>query len=608
MSKKFKMGFGIGSKISTLIGLLLLVSTASVVFLATRLFIEDNTALIQQMNADSASSTALQTREYFENQSKRSQLIGRRLWQQGTANSSPETELLGNDIFYVGIYSSTTNQVVNQLAGGSVSKLLQGEPNWLKEKLAQGGNFSLQQVAQGEAQITTLNAEGEFFLAVGVPFVKQESGFSHFLVSVYDLKPLLNTVSDDDLSTRYMVDRRGNLIAHPEASRIAQNVSALGIVQEFLRGQFNNGQIRYEVPDTQEPMLGAFRSVGFAGLGVVTEIPEAKAFEAAKRVEYRSLLVGVLILCLALAVGYLFSESLTSPIYALVGAANQIASGDFNLALKPKTKDEVGYLSLAFNDMAAGLAERERLRDTFNKFHSEEIAAKILSGEVKLGGERMDATIFFSDIRGFTSLSESLAPEKVVELLNEYMEAMVGVIQQFKGVVDKYVGDAIMATWGVPLCGDQDTARAVSASLAMRQALSQLNERRKGRNEPPLYMGMGLNVGPVTAGNIGSESRMEYTVIGDSVNTASRIESMTKTFGTDLLISKSVYERVHTMFVCEACGGASVKGKTDAIQVYKVKGYYDQNRNPVLVETPYSSYAAEASDKVKAPPTSTQAA
>lgn len=594
------MGFGIGSKISTLIGFLLLVSTASVVYLATRLFIEDNTALIQQMNADSASATALQTREYFENQSKRSQLIGRRLWQQKTINDNDEAELLGSDILYVGIYDSANQQKTRELKAGSIAKLLKTEPDWVKDRLTQDGSISFQQVAQGEPQITTIQAEGEAaYLAVAVPFVKRENGFSHFLVSIYDYRPLLSTFADDDLSTRYMVDRRGNLITHPEASRIHQNVSALGIVQEFLRGQFNNGQTRYEVPETGEPMLGAFRAVGFAGLGVVTEIPEAKAFEAAKRVEYRSLLVGALILCVALAVGYLFSESLTSPLYALVGAANQIASGDFNLSLKPKTKDEVGFLSLAFNDMAAGLAERERLRDTFNKFHSEEIAAKILSGEVKLGGERMDATIFFSDIRGFTHLSESLPPEKVVELLNEYMQAMVGVIQQFKGVVDKYVGDAIMATWGVPLSGTEDTARAVSACLAMRQALAQLNERRKSRGETPLYMGMGLNVGPVTAGNIGSESRMEYTVIGDSVNTASRIESMTKAFGTDLLISKSVYDRIHTMFICDACGGASVKGKTDAIQVFKVKGYYDKNRNPVLIETPYSSYVAEASDKVK---------
>ncbi|MEZ4749220.1 MAG: adenylate/guanylate cyclase domain-containing protein [Bdellovibrionota bacterium] len=604
MSRKFKMGFGIGSKISTLIGFLLLVSTASVVYLATRLFIEDNTALIQQMNADSASATALQSREYFENQSKRSQLIGKRLWQQKTANEAEEAELLGNDIFYVGIFEAATHRATRELSSGIVTKALKSQAGWLKDQLGQGGSFSFQQLSQGEPQITTLKTEnGEPLLAVGVPFVKQKNGFSHYLVSVYDLHPLLATFSDDDLSRRYMVDRRGNLIAHPEVSYIQQNVAGLGIVQEFLRGQFNNGQTRYEIPDTQEPMLGAFKSVGFAGLGVVTEIPEAKAFEAANRVEYRSLLVGIFILCVALAVGYLFSESLTSPIYALVGAANQIASGDFNLALKPKTKDEVGYLSLAFNDMAAGLAERERLRDTFNKFHSEEIAAKILSGEVKLGGERMDATIFFSDIRGFTSLSESLPPEKVVDLLNEYMQAMVGVVQQFKGVVDKYVGDAIMATWGVPLPNDQDTARAVSACLAMRQALAQLNERRKARNEPPLYMGMGVNVGPVTAGNIGSESRMEYTIIGDSVNTASRIESMTKTFGTDLLISKSVYDKVHNMFVCEPCGGAAVKGKTDAVQVYKVKGYYDQNRNPVIVETPYSSYAAEASDKVKSVPT-----
>jgi hypothetical protein len=154
-----------------------------------------------------------------------------------------------------------------------------------------------------------------------------------------------------------------------------------------------------------------------------------------------------------------------------------------------------------------------------------------------------------------------------------------------------------MALWGVPIGGPNDAENAVRACIEMRQALAELNALRLSRGQSELRIGMGLNVGPVIAGNIGSHEKMEYTVIGDSVNLASRMESMTKEYGTDLLVPAAIQERLPGKFIFEKSKSAKVKGKTAPIEVYKVLGYVDESGQPVRVETAYSSYASEKSDK-----------
>ena len=150
-----------------------------------------------------------------------------------------------------------------------------------------------------------------------------------------------------------------------------------------------------------------------------------------------------------------------------------------------------------------------------------------------------------------------------------------------------------MAVWGVPDEGPDDVQNAVFACLAMREQLRLLNERRCKRGDRPLYIGMGLNFGEVTAGGVGATERMEYTVVGDAVNLASRIEGMTKQFGVDLLVERSVFQAVEADFCMNSCGKVSVKGKEEAVELFRVRGYYDLRNNPVILETPYSSLAAK---------------
>jgi adenylate cyclase len=235
--------------------------------------------------------------------------------------------------------------------------------------------------------------------------------------------------------------------------------------------------------------------------------------------------------------------------------------------------DEIEDLANGFNVMVDGLQERDKLRSTFGKYMTQTVMEHLMSGKVQLGGETLTVTILFSDIRGFTSLSEEMNDaQALVALLNEYFTEMVRIVMEENGVVDKYIGDAIMAVFGAPVSKNDDAVRAVRAAVRMRLALADLNERLVARGVSPLRTGIGIHTGEVVAGNIGSEQRMEYTVIGDAVNLASRLESSTKELNVDVLISSDTYALVKDTCVAEAVREVTVKGRSEAVMTYAVHG------------------------------------
>ncbi len=179
--------------------------------------------------------------------------------------------------------------------------------------------------------------------------------------------------------------------------------------------------------------------------------------------------------------------------------------------------------------MSAGLAERDRVRDLLGKVVSPEVAAELLRKDVTLGGEEREVTVLFSDLRNFTSMSERLTPQEMLGILNRYFTRMDGIIEKHGGVVDKHMGDGLMALFGAPLANPDDADRAMKAALEMSEALDDLNWKWQKRGLPAIGVGIGINTDVVVAGNMGSETRLNYTVIGDGVNLASRLEGLTKT-------------------------------------------------------------------------------
>lgn len=278
---------------------------------------------------------------------------------------------------------------------------------------------------------------------------------------------------------------------------------------------------------------------------------------------------------LALLAGFAMSCLMTrffqAPLKKLTESANKISEGDYECKTIICSNDEMGVLGDAFNAMTVSLKEKEFMRDTFGKIVTPQVRDYLLKGNVTLGGETVDATVMFCDIRSFTTLSESMKPRDVVALLNEYFTGLEKCITAHGGVINKYIGDAIMALFGIPVHTQTHAHDAFEAAQDMRQELLKMNESFASRGMPQLHFGIALHSGSVLAGNIGAASRMEYTVIGDTVNAASRIEGLCKQYGKDLLISQATVDLLNInqnskkiVFVDEA----ELRGKKEKIRLY----------------------------------------
>lgn len=292
------------------------------------------------------------------------------------------------------------------------------------------------------------------------------------------------------------------------------------------------------------------------------------------------IIVSLLLLFIAFVITISLSKLILNPLKSLTEASKRIQNGDYKSRVGIVTSDELGELADSYNDMADSLAEKEFMRDTFGKVVDPEVRDYLMSGAGKaslgeaLGGETREVTVLFCDIRSFTAMSEKMAAAEVVSLLNRYFTALGKCITAHHGIINKYIGDAIMAIFGAPVRSQNSALDAFGAARDMRRTLSQLNEDFIKDGLPSVRFGIGIHTGPVFAGTIGAENRMEYTVIGDTVNTASRIESLCKTYKTDFLLSEDSAEKLGNAeskltFVADA----EIRGKSELMKVYTLNNF-----------------------------------
>lgn len=249
----------------------------------------------------------------------------------------------------------------------------------------------------------------------------------------------------------------------------------------------------------------------------------------------------------------------------------EVGEGKYDSSVPVVSHDEFSLIAEKTNDMIAGLKERERVKTIFGKYVSPSIAREILNGEQGdvLGGREIRVAVLFTDLRNFTPLSEKCSPKELVQLLNDYFTMVVEAVHLHRGILDKFIGDAAMAIFGLG-GGGRPCDDALATAVDIRRKLAAMNERLEKRRLPTLNNGIGIHYGLVVAGNIGSKERMEYTVIGDVVNTASRLEQLTKSLPLPIALSETVYceleESARTTL--ESMGEHALKGKTAPLSVY----------------------------------------
>jgi len=329
----------------------------------------------------------------------------------------------------------------------------------------------------------------------------------------------------------------------------------------------------------------AYTELNSAAVIVLTSIEHNRVFEDADALIRNITCIAAVILLFSVIIIALFSGSISVPLKSLALAARQIENGNFDYELKINNHDETGALNYSFQKMCSAL-------NVFGSFTDREIVSKAMRGEIKSGGVPKQCTVFFSDIHGFAEITNNFSmffgnegPDKIVQWLNQYYAGMIECVEKTNGVVDKLIGDALMAHWGtVYSTGSprKDAFACVKSALMMRKILYFMNKDRKPGDyaDPEISIGCGISSGIVTAGRLGSEKHMEYTVIGEPVNTAAQINSSAKMLGADIVISEDTWNLVGDKFVTEELPPVNLKGKERPVRVFAVINFLREPKGP----------------------------
>jgi adenylate cyclase len=353
-------------------------------------------------------------------------------------------------------------------------------------------------------------------------------------------------------------DRRGRVIPPPEAR------SALLRTRTRTTSPFTAEDERFQsliVPvESQLPQP----------LFALMQRSYDEALAPLRALRQRIIIIGTAGLLGALLIGGGLAGGIIAPLQGLVAGMREVLRGNLQYRSRIERHDELGFIAKSFNEMIDGLEERELIRDTFGRFVSHDVAEAVLTGRVPLQGERRDVSILFQDIRGFTTLSEQLDPGVLLRLLNQFFTEVVAAVEAEGGVVKQFLGDGVMALFGAPQPYPDHAERAVRAALGIVQRLKGLNESLVEQGIQPLEIGVGIHSGAVVAGLIGPDNRVEYGVVGDAVNLASRVEALTREMQATILVSRNISAQLGTAFVLGRTATMLVKGKSQPVEVFEV--------------------------------------
>jgi adenylate cyclase len=514
--------------------------------------------------------------------------IGQILFAPGLGDDATRYALVGSrvaalgNIDFVTLYApsgqSVTTVKADEVPAPRIASRLDAS---LLDALASRGRLVVRDVSTG--------ARGGPVLEVFFPIVR-DGGVRAILgtqVKLGELCALMGELGERFLGSRenvFVVDGRRRLVLHADPARVAarEDFSQHGLFAA-LSGDSSFTTDMAAVSDFQqdgEAMLGSLESLSERGWGVVVQQPQSVAYASLAEMR-RSILTALALAALvALVAGLLGARQLTRPLRDLVVATRALSERAFRGVGERVTRrsDELGTLGRAFDGMALTLASKERevitqtqARAALSRYLSPDVVELVVShpDQLRLGGERREVTILFADVVGFTQLSESQPPEIIVALLNELFTFATEIIQRRGGIIDKFIGDCIMAVWGTPQSHEDDAQRAVRAAEDLRRWLDVGNRRWRERWGIEIQLAMGVHTGFAVAGNVGSDKRMDYTVIGDTVNVAARLESVAQP--GQILVSEATRERMGNDSVeLVPAGEHRLHGRTAATRTYEV--------------------------------------
>ncbi len=348
-------------------------------------------------------------------------------------------------------------------------------------------------------------------------------------------------LSDDNLGLQTLVNNlvdynliKGAIVISDQNETIVKNGMTPSI--DFIQHQLNNKKsahiFEWNSNNNTTKQLICFDSpIKFKQLiagHIIITFSKQQMQQSLEDSRYIIILTTIVMTIIAILLAFIMSRHLSQPIHNLVDASKAIGAGDFKYRLNERRNDEIGELACAFNQMAHGLLQKSQVEDIFSRYVSSNVAKKVLQNldDVQLGGKHVNASVLFADIVGFTSISEKIPPQEVTHILNEYFTHISTIAQLHNGHIDKFMGDCAMIVFGVPDFSDTHSINAINCAVMIRELVTQLNDIRIKQNKIPIHFKTGVNSGVMVAGNLGSSDRMEYTVIGDPVNIASRLASI----------------------------------------------------------------------------------
>ncbi len=422
-----------------------------------------------------------------------------------------------------------------------------------------------------------------------VPFYREKDGRRKMGgvvsadISLMWLKDIVSAVKIYETGYAFLISQNGMFVTHPD-QRLIMRESIFGLAEarndprmrEVGRDMIRGGEGFVPIP---ESLTGKRSWLYYAplpatgwSLGVV--FPEAELFANAGRLMRRSAAVAVLGLGILAAVIIVISRRITRPLRLLARKTADIAHGDFTATVPETGAREIAHLAGSFNRMGRELTDymekRDFIRDTFGRYVTPEVVKRLLESKeaLEMGGETREVSLLISDLRGFTTLTSDMTPEDIITFLNRYLGKMIEILMDYRAIIDEILGDGILAFFGAPEPLEDHPRRAVACALAMQAAMGDLNRINQADGLPHLEMGIAVNTGTVVVGNIGSEQRSKYSVVGSHVNFASRIESFA--LGGQVLISAPTYERVKELVEVGDVLTAEMKGIPGKATLYEV--------------------------------------